>query len=393
MLSVAEARARAAKAVARNTRAWAEAVVASDLGVSSPDEEVLTFALHPPTERMVLADMTRATDWVDQWREAERSGAVRVAWVDRSWPSVGTQNVPERANVHGADAIAAFAGAGELRSWRVIRERAEVIRERLAGEQTAVAVASAVRAHATTIGGYAEGEFEELLQVVEWLVEHPVSGRRIRELPIRGIHTKWLERHRKVTEDLYRALSGRDGLGLAESQSLIRIRILDARLRPSGLTDLAVPLAELRDLAIDPRVVFVFENLETVLAMPDLPGAVVVHGGGYAVRRLADVPWITAARVFYWGDLDSDGFQILDRLRDGGVGATSILMDVETIGRYRDLAVSEARPATGTLTRLTSEEDAARTLLQSAGGLRIEQERIPWAAAVALIEGIVHGAG
>jgi len=29
----------------------------------------------------------------------------------------------------------------------------------------------------------------------------------------------------------------------------------------------------------------VFENLETMFAMPELPGAVVVHGGGYAARR------------------------------------------------------------------------------------------------------------
>ena len=34
-----------------------------------------------------------------------------------------------------------------------------------------------------------------------------------------------------------------------------------------------------------------------MFVMPELPGAVVVYGGGYAARRLAGIPWIQAGHV------------------------------------------------------------------------------------------------
>ena len=86
------------------------------------------------------------------------------------------------------------------------------------------------------------------------------------------------------------------------------------------------PSTILRRLPIQPERVFVFENLATVLAMPDVPGAIAVHGGGHRVDLVARLPW--AQRVTYWGDLDSHGFAILNRLRARGVDATSALMDI-----------------------------------------------------------------
>lgn len=398
MLSVTDARTRALRTVERSRRSWAAALVSPEgEDVGSPSDAVLELVLHPPTEKAALADLRSAIRWVEEWRHAEGRGALRVSWASRHWPSAGTQTVPERVVLEGADAITAFAGAATQRSWKVLAERAGVIRERLIDsctfpasvEDAAASVARAVRTHAGVLGDYSDAEFAELLDVIAWLVANPSSGRRVRELPIRGIHTKWLERHRRVTEDLYRAITGEEGLGLAESQSLVRLRFLDPALRPGGLTDVAVPLTQLVTLDVAPDIVFVFENLETVLALPELPRAVVVHGSGYAVGRLSAVPWIRSARLCYWGDLDSDGFRILDVLRSECPEVTSMLMDVATVERYRDLAVPEPRSAPGGFAHLTPEEDAARLLLSESGGLRIEQERIPWEEATRVIRGFL----
>ena len=138
------------------------------------------------------------------------------------------------------------------------------------------------------------------------------------------------------------------------------------------------PVEELAALDIAPSVVFVFENLETMFAMPELPGAVVVHGGGYAAPRLGRIPWIQSGRVIYWGDLDSDGFAILHALRSSCSEVTSVLMDAETLLVYRDLWVPEPKAAVGTYSTLTAGEQRALERIRAEGNVRLEQERIAW---------------
>lgn len=380
MLSVAEARNKAKRFVEKSQRLWAAALSDPAAGLEHPASAGLDLPLNPPTEKAALADIAGAIAWARAWDGVDADG-VEVVWTERNWPSAGTQRVPLRLRISGAHAIALFAGTGA--HWTRLAACATKLGERM--PSTGGSTATAVRRHVLTITGYADAEFDQLLDVVDWLVSNPASGRRIRELPVRGVDTKWLERHRSVAEDLFRARTGLPGLGLAESKSLIRVRFLDEALRPGGIVDAALPVAGLAALDIRPGVVFVFENLESVLAMPDVPGAVVVHGSGYAAGRLAAVPWIRAARLVYWGDLDSDGFQILSRLRSGGVDVASILMDVAAVERYRDLAGAEPRTAPGDLSALTDAESAAFALLQSLGGLRIEQERIPWADALEML--------
>lgn len=376
MLTVAEARVRARKRVDQDQRAWA---------ASGVEDALLEITLHPPTERAALDDQAAAIAWVRAWRAVSDSDAsIDVLWGDRQWSRVGAQSVPERCVLRGADAIAAFAGAAPDREWRVLRDRAAQLRGEFTGRAaSADALAAAIRTHGRTLQQLAETDFATLIQVVAWLAEHPASGWRIRQLPIRGIDTKWLERHRAVVEGLHSAVSGRLSLGLLDAPGLVRVRFLDPTLRPGGLCDVSAPVEELAAMDFAPSVVFVFENLETMFAMPDWPGAVVVHGSGYAARRLGGIPWIRSGRVVYWGDLDSDGFAILHALRSGCSNVTSVLMDEEILLAYRDLWVPEPKAAVGTYSTLTAIEQNALDRIRSEGNVRLEQERIAWEVALA----------
>jgi hypothetical protein len=372
MLTVAEARARALNKVAADQRDWAAFGGAG---------AVLEIPLHPPTEREALANQTAAIAWVRAWQAAsgDDCAGFSVNWGGRQWPSLGAQSVPERAVLRGADAIAAFAGASASREWSTLRDRAAAIHAAFAARAaSADALAAAIRTTWRTLQSLAEADFTTLLLVVEWLAENPASGWRIRQLPIRGIDTKWIERHRTVVESLHAAATGRISLGLLDAPTLVRVRFLDPALRPGGLCDVIAPVEELAALDIAPSVVFVFENLETMFAMPQLPGAVVVHGGGYAAPRLGRIPWIQSGRVIYWGDLDSDGFAILHALRSNCSEVTSVLMDAETLLVYRDLWVPEAKPAGGTYSTLTAGEQGTLERIRAEGNVRLEQERIAW---------------
>jgi hypothetical protein len=378
MVTVVEARARALKRVLADQRDWA---------ARGGEDARLEIVLHPPTERAALDDQATAIAWVQAWQAADAADAtVEVTWGGRQWSRVGAQTVPERCVLRGADAIAAFAGAEASREWRTLRDRAAAVRGAFAGRAAIVdALAFAIRTHGRTLQLLAEADFTTLVLVVEWLAENPASGWRIRQLPIRGIDTKWLERHRVVVESLHAAVSGRLSLGLLDAPTMVRVRFLDPELRPGGMCDVIAPVEELAALDVAPSVVFVFENLETMFAMPELLGAVVVHGGGYAAPRLGRIPWIQSGRVIYWGDLDSDGFAILHALRSSCADVTSVLMDEETLLAYRDLWVPEPKAAGGTYPSLKPGEQAVLQRIRSEGNVRLEQERIPWAAALELL--------
>lgn len=370
MVTVAEARLRAQKAVEREQRQWA---------ATGGEAVRLEIVLHPPTERSAQADLQAAIEWTRSWRDlADGTAAAGVSWTERNWPSVGRQRVPERLLLVGADAIAAFAGTTVARGWHTLRDRSGRLRIAFPPANPVDLVAAAIRTHARTLETLGEPDFETLIDVVGWLADNPASGWRIRQLPIRGIDTKWLERHRFVVEGLYSAVTGRDSLGLLAPPPLVRVRFLDPVLRPGGLCDVTAPVEDLAVLPVAPSTVFVFENLETVLAMPDVPGSVVLHGGGYAARRLDSIPWVRNGRVIYWGDLDSDGFAILHALRSGCANVTSVLMDSVTLFAYRDLWVPETKPAVGVYPRLTPDELQVLESIRAEGNIRLEQERIGW---------------
>lgn len=164
------------------------------------------------------------------------------------------------------------------------------------------------------------------------------------------------------------------------------MRVLDPTLAVGGLTDVSAPVSDLAKLDLRPERIFVFENLATVLAMPPVAGAVVLHGGGHRVEPVAHLPW--ARTVTYWGDLDSHGFAILHRLRAHGVTATSILMDTDTLLAHQDMWGSDAEPNVSVLSLLTPDESSTLRILSSAGNVRLEQERIPWDYA---IEALTNG--
>ena len=109
--------------------------------------------------------------------------------------------------------------------------------------------------------------------------------------------------------------------------------------------------------------------------------AVVIAKQGYAVDVLSRLPWLTSARIVYWGDLDTHGFAILNRFRSYFPRAESILMDETTLLDNRSLWANEPDQNVQSLSLLTEPEQAVLEMLRSSTygpSVRLEQERIPW---------------
>ena len=358
-VTVAEARHRAAALYERRAATWATASAVDD-------GPLLDLPLHPPSERDALADQAGAVDWVGWWR-----GVPGVVWGTRQWASLGRQDVPERLTLHRPADVARFAGTSA--HWTRLSTRCAEMVDRWGDE-----VRPVLRRHARTIHQVDEIDLHRLHAVVTWLVEHPDSGLYLRQIPVEGVSTKWAEAHRSLLVGLVTAMTGRPGLGLLDPPSLVRLRFLDTALAPGGLRDLAAPARELAGLAVAGARVLVVENLQTLLALPDASGVIAVHGSGYAVDRLGEIGWIRDRPVDYWGDLDRDGFAILDRLRAHCPDVRSLLMDAETLLDHRHLWTPDPTDGQAVLGRLTGEERAVVALLADHGGVRLEQERLRW---------------
>lgn len=249
-------------------------------------------------------------------------------------------------------------------------------------------------------------DWHRILAVLAWFCEHPQSGLYLRQLDIEGIDTKFIETRRGILSELLEVVlpQGPDRnqpegaqrfehrFGLRTKPVLIRFRLLDARLALHGLTDLSVPAVEFARLAVPVQRVFITENEVNGLAFPDVAGSMVIFGLGYGLELLSNAHWLGDRAIYYWGDIDTHGFAMLDRLRLSFPGAHSLLMDRETLLAHRALCVEETSSHEGPLARLT---DAERSLFDDlrlgrhGERLRLEQERIAFGWLRQVLDSIV----
>ena len=191
-----------------------------------------------------------------------------------------------------------------------------------------------------------ESDWNRVLAVLLWFREHPRSGLYLRQLDILGVDTKFIEARKPLLAELLDIVlparsdaagqrSFEQRYGLVSKPPQVRFRILDPRLSIRGLTDLAVPAREFAGLDLPVDRVFITENEINGLAFPDVPGSLVIFGLGYGLDRLSEVSWLHRREVHYWGDIDTYGFHILDRLRALFPAARSFLMDRETLLEHR----------------------------------------------------------
>ncbi|TRW45733.1 Wadjet anti-phage system protein JetD domain-containing protein [Georgenia yuyongxinii] len=374
MLTSAAARATAQKVYDKHYAQWA---------VSPPGQgaSLVDLPLRPPTESVALRDPSAVADWISSWNQVPPTSTdALVIWESRRWASMGTQRVPTRLRLATPEAVATFGRRSG--HWQTARLRAEAL---LAVLPPSERVAGAVRRTMRVVVGLDADDVDRLVAVLGWLQEHPDSGLFVRQLPIRGIDTKWTERHRQTVTALFTAATGAEDLGLAARPGLVRVRFLDPALAPGGIEDLSAPVADLAQLRIAPRHVLVVENLETLLSLPALPDVVAIHGQGYAVGVLDQIPWIPEADLVYWGDLDTDGLNILSIARLKAPQTRSVLMNRATLETSLDLAVPDPKPRRTFAGPLTPSELDAVAALRAAGDVRLEQERIPWQAALGAV--------
>lgn len=239
-------------------------------------------------------------------------------------------------------------------------------------------------------------EWPLFLDVVSWMQAHPRPNIYIRQMDIAGVHTKFVETHRAVLGNLFdlalppsaidSAWTGVSQFcrryGFIDKPLRIRFRLLDPQhtlLVGDRDSDFTVNEDTFANLAMPPMRVFITENEINYLAFPPVANSLVIFGGGYGFDALVKAKWLEQCTLYYWGDIDTHGFAILDQLRHAFPLVKSFLMDKETLLEHTSQWGEEPQPTLRDLPRLTEEESALYDDLRDnrlRKALRLEQERI-----------------
>jgi hypothetical protein len=341
-----------------------------------------SFPLRGPGPAEIGERIAEVQKWVAEWEQAAR-GPLRVERKKVGGRHFGVNLIPGRAWVDGYEQAWALLGAaGEIR--------------RLGGlaEQTRAACPRLVpwlAGHPVRALGLA-ADWPKLLATIAWIDQRQTPGMYLRQVDVPGVDTKFIERHKGVlTELLDQQLdAARIDQESRDFEARFRFRRKPAYVRfrcerggESGFTELSVRADELTAPPPGTIRAYVVENEITYLAFPLAAHTIVIFGGGYAVPVLESLAWLPALDVVYWGDIDTHGLAILNRLRCHVPQVRSILMDRATLLAHRDQWVREPIPTSAALDQLNPEEQSLyRALVTAEFGpaVRLEQERVSFAA-------------
>lgn len=349
------------------------------------------------TENEFSRDVSAVRAWVDAWEGWRGAGLLETE--ERRWPRLGSQTLPTYVTLASPLEVAQWIG--QERRWGRACQRFDVMTQTWAQLQGR----AGLERHFDLLADYSDADFNRLMSALTWFLANPRSELYVRQLPIEGVDTKWIEKRSAVVVQLLGLLRGESAevdfftaTGLRKLTHRVRMRVLCPVLRAQmgGLKDVEGPVEEFAQLALSPAAVLILENQESGVALPDMAGVVAFLKLGNAVSSLGAIPWLTGVPAVYWGDIDTHGMAILSRARKVLPGIRSVLMDEQTLVRFKELIVQE--PTQHSDVELKELEPPERAVF---GGLRsglwgakvrLEQERIPWAFAFDAVQAAIDDA-
>ncbi len=343
------------------------------------------FACRGPSSAELSDRFPEVRDWIARLSAA--AGAYRIEWRSVNHRIVGANELPEAIWIDSLDDALSLIGK------RRAADRFASLVALTSEKQRALKpwlVKRPLRALELA------DQWQELLAVVSWLQAHPRPGIYLRQMDLPGVHTKLIEGHRGVLTELldlalpcaeidsgYTGVSGFCGrYGFLGKPLRVRFRILDPEMKllptPSA-RDITLTQEAFAEIALPVTKVFITENEVNFLAFPEVPRAIVIFGAGYGFENLTAAKWLLGTELYYWGDIDTHGFAILNQLRRTLPHAQSMLMDERTLLEHRALWGAEERPDCADLANLTVEERGVFERLRGnhwGENVRLEQEKV-----------------
>jgi hypothetical protein len=240
----------------------------------------------------------------------------------------------------------------------------------------------------------------DILKVCQYFMTNPRPELYTRQLPIE-VHTKFVEDNDALLRSLLdfliaghirntteKSFAKRYYLKYDEPPQ-IRLRILDQRLAIANLTDLLIKLSDFMGISVDCKNILITENKMNFLTLPDIPDTLALwSGGGFNISYLKGVKWMEKKNIYYWGDLDIQGFHILHQMRSYYSQTKSIMMDRATYNIFEERN-GEGEPGNIENLELLDKEESEMFDFLKERNVRLEQEKISQIYAESIIKQII----
>ena len=241
---------------------------------------------------------------------------------------------------------------------------------------------------------YAEPEsshfWSDICLCADWLNKNQDSNIYIREIPL-PVHTKFIEQNKKIIKSLTEKADSEyefeATFGLKIKPDFVRFRSLSDNIilpfSESMLDECQILLDDFSKLDESflhkIKNIFIVENEMVYLTFPRYKDSICIGGQGYKVNILNGIEWFKSKELYYFGDLDEHGFDILSTYRRCYPQIQSFCMDNKILEEYRQFLVNGKKLENERIPEnLNETEKECFMILRSVTSEknRLEQERI-----------------
>ena len=375
----------------KNSITWLKEIITED----RPQSQAFPVRLYldaPVRDEDVVQNKEAFVAFCQAWQKPISAG--HVEFLEKSYGGgIGSVQVPIHLVFDNEEEISKWSG--HLIEFRCAKERLRIIHQRIPR-----LFDSALKV-ITSISNLAPIDFDCLIGASEWILQNkdrqPVM---IRQIPVRGLDTRWFEINRPLLLDFLQEELGLNPLrrdlrqfSMVPPPPLITICILDEVLRGKvgGLAVVSSTAAELARLQLRPLRVVLVDDAATAFSLPAIPGIIAVVLDRAHIPELAGVPWLSEARTMYIGPVETSSFAVLHVLRRHFPQVQNLNLSERFFTMYSDLwTFDEIRPLDYIPSGLTMDEARMCYDMREGcygQGARLALERVPLEDVISCISG------
>ncbi|MDR2458258.1 MAG: DUF2220 family protein, partial [Clostridiales Family XIII bacterium] len=333
-VSIDELRRRLNRYYKRNIEEW----ILKDYNLEDKSNQyIFSIVTRLCNEKEYLQRVNSIQKWRENWENFVKKNDLNLKYITKIWPNMGKTHIPNQVDFGNIINILTFID--KKFEYNKLKERFYKLVHNFPILNTNFEV---IYNEILNFNLYKDNDFELLINVLIYFKRNPQSNLYPRQLPIRGIHTKWIETRATSIKKIWQAITQVEEqdfylcCGLKNPKienNNIHLKFLDTNLRSqfSGLNGISCNYIDFCNLNLNVKNIFIVENKQVGLSFGELPNSMVIYGLGESLSLLKDAKWLNnASKLVYWGDIDTYGLHILAQARAFFPNIQSLLMDKET---------------------------------------------------------------
>lgn len=311
-----------------------------------------------------------------------------VEWQERQYRQLSEQRVPVKLRIFSLQQLTELLGTEQqLENW--LNKISSFLQQSFVHDRHQHRLFQTLIHHLEQIERYSQQEWQWLIQLIEQLKPNMGAGLYLRALPLSAVNTKFLEQNLLLTEVICNVLyddeivlaggllAWLDCLDSPKGWLTIKPVCPNVQEKLGGLPIFQLSTEVLDQFELPAERIIVVENIQSGLACPNLENSIVVCGGGKNISWM-NAKWLQHKQFFYWGDIDSEGLNILSMVRQKIPLVIALMMDEATVLQFQNHMVDEPDSIFSEPQYLTADELKLFHDLraQTFKNRRLEQERI-----------------